>query len=199
MVLELMAFSFCFSLKLPIIYLQRLLLFSANHSRVGGFSICWGVGKNNLHPSLQPSFCKSLGAYDTLLTITNCFQKALNSCCEMCMVGLDFSAVFDRVNHKAFIFKLRQLGVGGLFLSILSEFLSNNLQRVVVYVQSNEYRNVISDVPQGSIRGPLPLILYTYDNMRSFVTKSLNRDLQWEQKKKKKKSQLILGKEKMNL
>ena len=48
------------------------------------------------------------------------------------MVGLDFSAAFDRVNHKALIFKLRQLGVGGPFLSTLTEFLSNTLQRVVV-------------------------------------------------------------------
>ena len=38
------------------------------------------------------------------------------------MMGLDFSAAFDRVNHKALIFNLRQLGVGGPFLSILTEF-----------------------------------------------------------------------------
>ena len=99
------------------------------------------------------------------------------------------------------IFKLRQLGVGGPFLSILTEFLSNRLQRVVDG-QFNGYRNVISGVPQGSVLGPLLLILYTHDmwlglenmfvsytydatllaripppNMRSDVTESLNRDL----------------------
>ena len=103
------------------------------------------------------------------------------------------------VNHKAFIFELRQLGVGGPFLSILTEFLSNRLQRVVVDGQFNEYQNVISDVPQGSVLGPLISILYTHDmwfglenilapyaddatllahipspNMRSDVTESLN-------------------------
>ena len=67
------------------------------------------------------------------------------------MVGLDFSAAFDRVNRKVLIFKLRQLGVGGPFLSILTEFLSNRLQRVVVDGQVNECRNVISGVPQGSV------------------------------------------------
>ena len=51
---------------------------------------------------------------------------------EAHMVGLDFSAAFDRVTHKALIFKLRQLSVGGPFLSILTDFLSNRLQRVVV-------------------------------------------------------------------
>ena len=118
------------------------------------------------------------------------------------MVGLDFSAAFDRVNHKALVFKLRQLGVGGPFLSILTEFLPNRLQRVVVDGQFNEYRNVIWGVPQGSVLGPLLFILYTHDmwfrlenmlvshaddatllanipspNMRSDVAESLNRDL----------------------
>ena len=37
------------------------------------------------------------------------------------MVGLYFSAAFDRVNHKAPLCKLRQLGVGGPFLSVRGE------------------------------------------------------------------------------
>ena len=74
----------------------------------------------------------------------------------------EISGVFDRVNHKALVFKLRQLGVGGPFLSILTEFLSNRLQRVVVDGQFNDYRNVISGVPQGSVLGPLLFILYTH-------------------------------------
>ena len=136
------------------------------------------------------------------LTITNFVQKALDSGCEVHMVGLDFSAAFNRVNHKALVIKLRQLGVGGPFLSILTEFLSNRLRRVVVDGQFNEYRNVISGVPQGSVLSPLLFILYTRDmwfglenilesyaddttllaripspNMRSDVTESLNRGL----------------------
>ena len=62
------------------------------------------------------------------------------------MVGPDFSAAFNRVNHKALLFKLLLLRVGGPFLSILTEFLSNRLQRVVVDGQFNDYRNVISGV-----------------------------------------------------
>ena len=158
--------------------------------------------KKNLFPNLQFGFRKGLGTCDALLTITNFVQKALDCGSEVRMVGLDFSAAFDRVNHKALIFKLRQLGVGGPFLSILTEFLSNRLQRVVVDGQFNDYRGVVLGVPQGSVLGPLLFILYTHDmwfglenmlvsyaddatllaripspNMRSDVTESLNRDL----------------------
>ena len=66
------------------------------------------------------------------MTITNVIQKALDSGCEVRMVGLDFSAAFDRVNYEALISKLRQLGLSGAFLSILIEFLTDRVQRVVV-------------------------------------------------------------------
>ena len=55
--------------------------------------------KKNLFPHLQFGFRKGLGTCDTLLTITNFVQKALDCGCEVRMVGLDFSAAFDRVNH----------------------------------------------------------------------------------------------------
>ena len=61
-------------------------------------------------------FHKGLGARDVPLPIANFVQKALDSCHEECRVALDFSAAFVHVNHKA-TFKLRQLGVGGLFLN----------------------------------------------------------------------------------
>ena len=73
-------------------------------------------------------------------------QKALDTSSEVRMVGLDFSAAFDRVNHKALIFKLKQLGIGGQFLNILIEFLSNRTQRVVVDGQCSY---VMSPIMQG--------------------------------------------------
>ena len=158
--------------------------------------------RNNLFPKLQFGFRKGLGTCDALLTITSIIQKALDSGCEARMIGLDFSAAFDRVNHEALIFKLKQFGIGGPFLNILIEFLTDRVQRVVVDGHHSEWRKVISGVPQGSVLGPLLFILYTHDmwfglenklvayaddatlvavvpspDMRSVVSESLNRDL----------------------
>ena len=172
--------------------LERLLAKSVNNF----------AEKKKPFPHLQFGFRKGLGTCDALLTITNFVQKALDCGSEVHMVGLDFSAAFYRVNHKALIFKLGQLGVRGPFLNILTKFLSKRLQLVVVGGQFNDNRNVISGVPQESVLGPLLFISHTHDmwfglenmlvsyaddasllaripspNMRSDVTKSLNRDL----------------------
>ena len=115
---------------------------------------------NNLFPNQQLGFRKGLGACDAVLTISDRVQRALDSGFVARMVGLDFSAAFDRVNHNALIYKLRQLSIGGPFLNILMDFLTDRKQHLVVDGHYGEWRSVISGVPQGSVLGPLLFILY---------------------------------------
>ena len=114
---------------------------------------------NNLFRSQQFGFHKGLGTCDAVLTISDRVQKALDSGFEARMVRLDFSAAFDRVNHNALIYKL---SIGGPFLNILMDFLTDRKQRVVVDGHYGEWRSVISGVPQGSVLSPLLFILYTH-------------------------------------
>ena len=67
----------------------------------------------------------------------------------------------DRVSHSGHLFKLKSVGVGGRLLSICTEFLTDRWQRVVVDCAASEWIPIISGVPQGSVFGPLPFILYT--------------------------------------
>ena len=65
--------------------------------------LCRFVEDHNLLPMLMFGFRKDLGTCDALLPLNTDVQKALDDVAEALMVGLDCSAAFDCVNHKALI------------------------------------------------------------------------------------------------
>ena len=63
---------------------------------------------------------------------------------EARIVQIDFSAAFDRVNHQGILYKLCSVGVGGSVLSVLTQFLSNRSQYVVVDGCRSKLVNVVN-------------------------------------------------------
>ena len=76
------------------------------------------------------------------------------------IVQIDFGAAFDRVNHLGILNKLCSVGIEGSVLSVLTQFLSNRSQQVMVDGCQSKLVNVVSGVPQGSLLGPLLFLLY---------------------------------------
>ena len=74
---------------------------------------------------------------------------------------IDFSAAFDRANHLGILYELCSVGIVGSVLSILTQFLSNRSQQVMVDDSQSKLVNVVSGVPQGSVLGPLFFLLST--------------------------------------
>ena len=87
-------------------------------------------------------------------------QSALESGQEARIVQIDFSATFDKVNHLVILYKLCSVGMGGSVLSILTQFLSNRSQQVMVYGCLSKLVSIALGVPQGSVLGPLLFLLY---------------------------------------
>ena len=83
-------------------------------------------------PTTQFAYRKGLGTCDALLCVLHTLQNALESGQEARIVQIDFIAAFDRVNHQGILYKLTSEGVGGSALSVLTQFLSNRSQYVLV-------------------------------------------------------------------
>ena len=59
-------------------------------------------------------------------------------------LGSCFRAAFDWVNHLGILYKLCSMGIGGSVLSILTQFLSNRSQQVMVDGCRSKLVNVVS-------------------------------------------------------
>ena len=124
--------------------------------RLGQFMECSGI-----LPTTQFAYWKGLGTCDALLCVSHTLQSALESGQEARIMQIDFRAAFDRVNHQRILYKLCSVGIGGSILSILTEFLSDRSQQVMVDGRRSELVNVVSGVPQYSVLGLLLFFLYT--------------------------------------
>ena len=67
------------------------------------------------------------------------------------------------MSHACLLRKLEALGVQSPLLQWLESYLRNRKQRVVTEGQCSDWPTVNSGVPQGSVLGPLFLLIYIND------------------------------------
>ena len=112
---------------------------------------CSGVLKTT-----QFAYWKGLGTCDAHLCMSCTLQSALERECRRRGSCRFISwAAFDRVNHHGILYKLCSVGIGGSLLSVLTQFLSNQWQHIMVDGCRSKHFNVVSGVPQGSVSGML--------------------------------------------
>ena len=99
-----------------------------------------------------------------LLTVVSVrIARAFNKFVATRAVTLDISKTFDRVWHSTRLHKLNSYGFSGQIFGLTSSFLSNRRLRVELNGKSSQEYPVNAGVPQGSILGPKPFLLYIND------------------------------------
>ena len=121
------------------------------------------LNQNNLISPAQSGFNQGDSCINQLLSITHEVYHSIDEGYETRGVFLDISKAFDKVWHEGLVFKLKQNGISGNLLNIFEDFLRNRKQRVVLNGQTFNWENIHAGVPQGSILGPLLLLIYIND------------------------------------
>ena len=113
--------------------------------------------QNHLFTKCQSGFLPGDSCISQLLSIVHKINSSFDCdpTTDVTGVFLDISKAFDKVWHEGILFKLKTYGVNGKVLTLLTNYLYERYQRVLLNGQTSSWELVKSRVPQGSVLGSL--------------------------------------------
>ena len=94
--------------------------------------------ENDLISPYQSGFKPGDSCINQLISITHDIYKSFDEGLEVRRVFLDICKAFDKVWHAGLLHKLRQNGISGNLFNVISSFLENRKQSVVLNGQNSE-------------------------------------------------------------
>ena len=112
---------------------------------------------------LQSGFRRLHTCQTALTKVVDNWLTALNSNQIVGTVFLDLSKAFDTENHEILIKKLIAYKFNESTISWFKSYLSNRFQQVHISGKLSRQEELKTGVPQGSVLGPLPFLIYVND------------------------------------
>ena len=81
----------------------------------------------------------------------------------MDVIYLDFRKAFDKVLHNRLMVTVKAHGIEGKIWGWIDDWLSGMKQRVILNGRESNWIDVLSGVPQGSVRRPVLFVIYIND------------------------------------
>ena len=121
------------------------------------------MNENNLISKFQSGFRPGYSTLSALIQMCDAGFNNMDNGELTGVVFLDIQKAFDSIDHNILLDKLKFYGISQIEIKWFQSYLTDRYQQCQINGFLSKKGKIISGVPQGSILGPLPFLIYIND------------------------------------